>query len=540
MRTIFLNEDDAHFYSCHPTSDMTVEGLEKLVDYYATNTQVGGLLFCTNLQKALFDSHVWEPLYADYDPDSGSDQPCLLKLKPELREVIPGDHARNWVHNLWVLNRQNGINHHQVWIDRCRYHGIEGWLTMRMNDSHGLKEFARDEQGIEPCGNWLMLCPSKHWQNNPQLRRAPWRWERSWEGSYDYSHQQVREHHMALITELCDRFDMDGLELDWMRWGQMFSPGNEAKGRVILNDFVRQVRAKLDVAQKRVGHRIKLGVRVPSLPQEALANGYDVPTWGREGLVDQVVLSSFFGFANFDIPIEIWRLILGDHVRLLVHGSGVATAYPESQITVEHIDHHYATASSALHRGADGIYLFNECYTESSNPKQLKTMLQNQGSLDTIDKVTRRYAVTWPCHRAPGDMQCTLLPIPLTPPSIGRDMGRMENNITLRIHIGRKPAAGSATLLLAMSPDAAKLDMDNILARLNGKPIQLMSNPPQCSAQCNPINQRYDVSREIGWTLGFKLPLDYLHDDTNIIEFLPPVSSQVPGEIRWAEILIVP
>ena len=58
MRSIFLNQDDAHFYSCHPTSDMTVEGLERLVDFYVTDTQVAGLLFCTNLQKALFDSQV--------------------------------------------------------------------------------------------------------------------------------------------------------------------------------------------------------------------------------------------------------------------------------------------------------------------------------------------------------------------------------------------------------------------------------------------------------------------------------------------------
>ncbi len=541
MRSIFLNQDDAHFYSCHPTSDMTVEGLERLVDFYVTDTQVAGLLFCTNLQKALFDSQVWEPLYADYDPDAGPDQPCLAKLKPEIRQIVPGDHGRNWVHNLWVLNRKHGIKHHQVWIDRCRHHGIEGWLTMRMSDSHGLKEFERDAKGMESCGDWLMLCPSRHWQENPQLRRAPWRSERSWEGSYNYALPEVRDHHMALIDELCTTFDFDGLELDWMRWGLMFAPGDEAAGRAILSDFVQQVRSKLDQAEQRIGHPIRLGVRVPSEPQEALANGYDVPQWVRSGWVDQVVLSSFFGLANLDIPVELWRLILGDDVRLIAHASGVAAPYPDAGVTVGHLDHQYGCASSALHRGADGVYLFNECYTESSNPSQLKTMLEHQGSLETLDQVARRYPVTFACHRAPGDVQRALLPIPISPPSIGRDMGRMEHNITLRIYIGRKPSTGRAVLLLGFCPDTPMLNTEKLQARLNGQNIKPMVDRPTSAFENNTIDFGHDPLKTINQWIGFDLTLAMLHDDTNVIEFLPAESfDDVAGELRWAEIVVEP
>ncbi len=329
MRTIYVNQDDAHFYSCHPTSDMTVEGLKRLVDYYVQDTQVAGILFCTNLQKALYDSKVWEPLYADYAPDGGPDQPCLQCLNPKYRKIIAGDHGRNWVHNLWTLNRGRGIDHLSVWLERCRHHGIEGWLTMRMNDCHGLEEFAQTQAGIQNYDMWAMLCPSKHWQDNPQLRRASWRWERSWEGAYDYSHQAVRDHHMAFIREICQRFDMHGLELDWMRWGMVFGPGKEAAGRPLLNDFVMQVREYLDACAHRVGHPVKLAVRVPGEPQEALAHGFDVPAWVRNGCVDQVTLSNFSGTANFDFPIELWRMILGNEVRILTHGSGVAKPYPD-------------------------------------------------------------------------------------------------------------------------------------------------------------------------------------------------------------------
>ena len=46
-------------------------------------------------------------------------------------------------------------------------------------------------------------------------------------------HPEVRKHHMALIHELAQRYDFDGLELDWMRFGFHFRPGHEREGAQI-------------------------------------------------------------------------------------------------------------------------------------------------------------------------------------------------------------------------------------------------------------------------------------------------------------------
>ena len=56
-------------------------------------------------------------------------------------------------------------------------------------------------------------------------------------------HPEVREHHMEFVRELLERYDPDGLELDWMRFGYHFKPGHEAEGRAILTQFMRDVRA---------------------------------------------------------------------------------------------------------------------------------------------------------------------------------------------------------------------------------------------------------------------------------------------------------
>jgi hypothetical protein len=537
QRRIFVNEDDAHFTMCHPTEDMTVEGLQRLVDYYAEGTQVGVLLFCPNLQKALFNSLAWEPIYAGYDPEGGEDQPFLALLGEPYRTIIPGDHARNWVHNLWVLEQERGIDHFSVWLERCRYHGIEGWLTMRMNDVHGLQEYAQRLSGEGSYDGWALLCPSTFWKQHPKWRRAPYRWERSWEGAFDFGHVEVRAHHLRFIRELFERFDMDGLELDWLRWGMVFAPGYEQAGRDALTAFMREVRQLADMSAQRVGHPVKVGVRVPAEPQNCLACGFDVLAWSRERLIDQVVLSEMGDVANFTFPIELWRSFLGDGIRLVCHCEGKLTPYPGFGKPVGHEEYYNGCAASLLHRGADGVYLFNECYYESGDPARLSQRLQRLGSLETLDDHPRRHVVTYPQNYAAGDPARTVLPIPLRQACPGTDFGRMEDNISVRIHTGPQPQHGQAVLHLGFSPDTPALPAHALTVRLNGQVLTAYTEASVLSGiEYGETDQVCDRGR-IGQFLRYAIPVELLQADTNLVEFVPP---PIDGELRWVEIAVTP
>lgn len=281
-KTVWMNEDNGHFYDTdgHPDSDMTVEGCRRLVDNYARSSTITGILFCVNIQRALYDSDVWERV-RDISPDIRYSQ--HLKLLSE-----------------------RGVDHFKVWLERCREVGIAGWLTMRMNDSHGLEEFNWDL----PCPGSFKMWPSQKWRAHPEWRRAPYRHERSWESSYNYLVPEVYEHHLALVREILSKWDMEGLELDWLRWGMHFPPGGELEGRKVLTRFVKEVRALADAAEKRVGHRIRLGHRVPVDPDIALRYGYDVAAWAEAGCVDMLTLSGFMAQTPDDIPVELWRRLL--------------------------------------------------------------------------------------------------------------------------------------------------------------------------------------------------------------------------------------
>ncbi len=532
-RSIFINEDDAHFYSCHPAEDMTEEGLRRLVDYYVEDTQVAGVLFCCSMQKALFDSKTREPLYEGYEYDGGSDQPILELLDQKHRKVIPGDHARNWIHNLWLLNRGRGINHLQVWLDRCRHHRVEGWLTIRMNDCHGLKEYVQRTSGESDYDGWVLLCQSKFWKEHPELRRAPYRWERSWEGAYDYAQKAVRAHYLSFIKEVCESFDIDGLELDWMRWGMNFKPGHEHAGRKILTEFVVEVRRLVDACAARVGHPVKLGVRVPAEPRVGWSLGYDAPAWVRHSLVEQVVIGSFGGCANFDVSVEEWRLLTDGKARLLVQAGGAYQPYPYFKgPLLGHDDLQRGVCANALSRGADGVYLFNDCYRESGNPAEFKTILHAIGDIATLRDAPRRHCAAFAGMSAAGEPVGAALPIPLTSPQHGYDFGRMEDNVSVRLFTGPVPTKSVAVLHLGFSPDTPPLQADQMTVRLNTEPLQPTAAPAKSALEVNVIDWCKPMS-EIGQILRYEIPLNLLFTDSNLVEFVPP---KLPGELRWAEI----
>lgn len=523
-RTLYINEDNHHFYGMHPASDMTVEGLNRLVDTYVDGTQVAGILFCTNVQRALFDSRVWERFWDGYDPALGDDQPALKRT--------------HGVKNHLLL-RERGIDQHAVWLARCRHHGIEGWLTMRMNDCHGLKETVVHKlglKGIDGEPEWALHWSSDYWRAHPELRRAPYRLERSWEGAFDYGKAEVRDHHLKLVRELFERYDMFGFEMDWMRWGMHFAPGHEPAGMALLNEFVRDVRRLADAAERRVGHPIRLAHRLPADPESCLALGYDPITWAREGLADVVTLSSFCGGANFDYPVRLWRSLLGERVKLLALADANAQPYPEQ--SVEEYELLYGAAAAALQRGCDGIYLFNQNYRETDEPELLAHMLRHLGRLDTLAPCRRRHAVAYPQANAPGGPIRNVLPIPLRVPKIGADFGRMEANITLRIASGPRPVAGRAVLVLGLGGGVPKGAGDALAVRLNTTPVAPCSEP-----RYDSISTTWRRQPRHGWGSAFledvrcfSLPADRLLDGDNVVEVMPP---QVDGRLEWAEIVVL-
>jgi len=496
MPGIALNEDDSHYFFTRAAQHLDAEKVESWVDQYA-NTQVKELMLCPNCMRTSYASKVWDPIWRGYDPQAGDDQPLLASLKPEDRVT-----ARKWIHTAWQLDH-DGIDVYAHWIGRCREKGISPWLSMRMNDIHNVD----DEKAY---------IHSEFWRSRLDLRRVPYRFVEWQDRAFDYGKEEVRTYHMALIRELGERYDFDGLELDWMRFGFHFRPGHEAEGARLLTEFTTEVRRLLDEWEKRCGHKIQLGARVPSRPQTALGLGMDAITWARRGLIDMLVVTPFWASIETDMPIEVWKALLdGTKVTLAAGLEVLVRPYPGHEAYPNSLETVRGAAAAMLDRGADRIYLFNymDSDTAMGDLQNYGTMLREIGNLETVADKPRRHVVTYADTWAPGEPRAAALPA-------GRSAGGWA---AFRVATGPRPQSGEVTAILGIEGDPVA-DDQNMEVRVNGEvcrplgPIELPNPRPPFP------------------TYGFAVPLSAVNRGYNLIEASPKRSVS----IGWVEFWVRP
>jgi hypothetical protein len=389
-----LNEDPNHYFASRAGQRLSAAQVESWVDQYA-KTQVRELILCINSMRTAYPSKVWEPYWADYDPQGGEAQPLIAALPAAARP-----RALGWIHQAWQLHH-DGIDHLALWQRRARQHRLPVWLSSRMNDLHDVD-------------NEQHPLHSSFWKEHPELRRVSWRLEQR-DKALNFLLPAVRERHLALLREAWLRYPCDGLELDWMRHGFHFPPGQEEVGRRVTTEFQRVVR-------RLIGPRAKLAVRVPGHPQTAWRLGYDVLQWAREGLVDHVTVTNYWRTTDSTMPIGLWRSLLPARVTL---GAGLElglNAYELSRAAdggawqPNNLETVRGSAAAFLEAGADRIYLFNYMDSDTTirSEAEYRRLLKECGYLSTLRDLSRRHVSTYNDNWAPGERKHWPLPVEMT------------------------------------------------------------------------------------------------------------------------------
>lgn len=240
---------------------------------------------------------------------------------------------------------EHGTNLVALCVQRARELGMEAFVTMRMNDLHH-----HNTQVRQP------LAQGDFWLSHPEYRVGP---HPGWhaDGALDFAQEPVRRYKLALVEELCRRFDIDGLELDFMRFPVNFPFGTGEAHTETMTAFVREVRAIARREGERRGRPLLLTARVPSSLAHCRWTGLDPAAWAREGLLDFLTASCVFH--DFPLPLAEFRAALGGTFRLplyaaIENGIGRASGREFRSHAM------YRAAAAHLHaEGADGIYLFN-------------------------------------------------------------------------------------------------------------------------------------------------------------------------------------
>lgn len=310
-------------------SCFTEELLYPMVDCYQ-GTGVTDLLFNIFCQYSAAPSVCWTDFAAKYEQKQMSGE--RVCFEEEYR-------------GLYRLHREYRTDPYEVWIRRCRQVGIHPWLSFRMNDCHPnlfLKSDFFEEARLK---GWLLGAEYDYFGE-----------------CFNYKIEEVRRRMLRYLEEQINRYDVDGVELDFMREIFCFDYLHEdmQECTALMNAFLREVRRIVDAAAKACGHPVRLAVRLSRDIDQSLYWGFDARTWAREGLVDVIVPSPRWGSSDSGIPVAAWKEAL-PNVEIpgcLEHNISTRrtesyTIYP---MTAEMARGH---AAGFLAAGADGIYLYN-------------------------------------------------------------------------------------------------------------------------------------------------------------------------------------
>jgi hypothetical protein len=335
----------------------------------------------TNIQSCVSPYHQkgqqWTPqmLEATVDETAGMGvevhmlQPCSTWVPWWKSEVYSmQEHYKWWKEKFGVDIPKMGVHEYIInggdpfedFINRCRKHKIAPFISVRLNDGHHLEhvDTPRNTKGHHT------IC--KFYAEHPEYRIGADL--KSWDQHVqNWAIPQVREYKFSLIKEICENYDIDGLELDFMRHTSYFQLDKTTKEQraEIMTGFVSRVRTVLDETSKNGKHRW-LCVRVPAYLSVNDKLGVNLPDMVTAG-VDMINASAFFFTEQQSDIGKIIKSVPDTPVYLeMCHttmtGKKVAKGYDVFTYRRVTDKQYYTTAHLAYSQGAAGVSAFNFVY----------------------------------------------------------------------------------------------------------------------------------------------------------------------------------
>lgn len=266
-----------------------------------------------------------------------------------------------------------GANPPEAISRACRERGLEVFFSLRMNDTHDMGIDSEYPSFKREHPEWL-LPEVRDNHVNIQVRGET----RPRATTLNFAVREVRELKLAVIREVFEKWDFDGVELDWSRHGSHFAPGTEYTNRHYLNEFTREVRKITEAGARRLGHPVFILARVPETLHGCTVGGYDVAQWFRDGLVDGLILGDMV--LNTPYMSQFRDVMGGNPVPLYPSVYGYGKGYPLwDDATI------CGVAANLWAAGADGLATYN-LYPRGEFRRNVLRQIGDPRSLEGEDK----------------------------------------------------------------------------------------------------------------------------------------------------------
>ena len=299
----------------------------------------------------------------DYETDIGERTSEAYAERGERRQRNRGNNLRHM------------IDHHggpmSVMTEQCHRLGMDFLPSVRMNEHYDIDpddpafgKLRRERPELTIGRGKDLPEPSMEWGVGTGL---------------DYALPEVRDYMSSIALETVERWDVEGVELDFFRHPTHFNIEEAYSNRYLMTDMVEKIRRRMDEIGEARGKGLDLMVRVPASIERCERLGLDIREWVESYLVDVVVAGG--GFIPFEMPINEF-VDLAEGTETLIYGCLEAYRPAVDELTLR------AIASRYWDAGVDGLYLFNFY----SMPKEWKRrVLRDLIDRDGLRHMDKRY-----------------------------------------------------------------------------------------------------------------------------------------------------
>ena len=327
-RIIFNNDGNEPVYLCQ---DTTPNELLRHRTSPLVNTHVDTIFYCT-----------WSSGFGMFTHDTKVGN--VFKTKEGL-------FSKNSIEKMLDA----GTDPLQVMADFGKQNDIEIFWSFRMNDTHdaGLSGYGPIMLRANPLKlehpEWLIGTPKKR----PKF--GGW-------SAVDFTRPEIRDLAVGYVEEVCQNYDINGIELDFFRHPVFFkraaqtgTPCNEEE-RILMTDMIRRIRKVTEVEGQKRGTPILLSVRVPDSVPYCRDCGLDIEKWMQDDLIDLMTVSGYFRLSPWEDSVK-----LGNKYNVPVYPSLDESRVrdPEAKKLRMTVEAYRGRALAARSAGMAGLNLFN-------------------------------------------------------------------------------------------------------------------------------------------------------------------------------------
>lgn len=278
----------------------------------------------------------------------------------------------------------------------CRTFGISPWLSIRMNDTHSIRE------PNSPFNHPIFQDDRFLLKNVSLAGEVAPRWDRGRSG-LNYEHPEVRDYMFAHIEDAFMNYDYDGIEMDWLRGPLCCERPASREATETMTAWVEQVRGLTVKKGRASGKTYVLGMRMPANIAAVKNIGLDVEAMVKWRLLDYIAPSNFLQ-AAWDVPYDRLRAEFGRDIAIYGTVEGIVNYLPVyspslgegryERLTSMTPEALCGNAAGKLAMGADGIQVYNFFV-----PEEIKTpgyhsqysALQHVHNLDELRGKPKQY-----------------------------------------------------------------------------------------------------------------------------------------------------